>query len=149
MLPALSRYFRVAMKELLPGGEIHSLTSAEVKGKPKHDKFPETMFGYWKRLLTYMPSASDLTCETFTLYATNNTAAYLAAKTEDERRVIITQAQKDVPGLRKLYKERQAEIQRVRRENLEAERKEKERKEQERKAELERLVKAVETLGGQ
>ena len=72
-----------------------------------------------------------------------------AAKTEDERRVIITQAQKDVPGLRKLYKERQAEIQRVRRENLEAERKEKERKEQERKAELERLVEAVETLGGQ
>ena len=92
MLPALSRYFRVAMKELLPGGEIHSLTSAAVKGKPKHDKFPETMFGYWKRLLSYMPSASDLTCETFTLYATNNTAAYLAAKTEDERRIIITQA---------------------------------------------------------
>ena len=54
-----------------------------------------------------------------------------AAKTEDERRIIITQARKDVPGLRKLYKERKADIQRVWRANLEAERKEKERKEQE------------------
>ena len=47
------------------------------------------------------------------------------------------------------YKERKAEIQRDRRANLEAERKEKDRKEKERTAELERLVKAVENLGGQ
>ena len=78
-----------------------------------------------------------------------NTCAYLAAKSKEERRAIIAQARRDVLGLRKLYKERQAEIQRVRRENLEAERKEKERKEQARLAELERLVKAVELLGGQ
>ena len=99
--------------------------------------------------MRYMPNASHLTCETFTLYSTNNTAAYLAAKSEEERRAIIAQARRDVLGLRKLYKERQAEIQRVRRENLEAERKEKERKEQARLAELERLIKAVELLGGQ
>ena len=76
------------------------------------------MFGYWKLLMRYMPNASHLTCETFTLYSTNNTAAYLAAKSEEERRAIIAQARRDVLGLRKLYKERQAEIQRVRRENL-------------------------------
>ena len=99
--------------------------------------------------MRYMPNASHLTCETFTLYSTNNTAAYLAAKTDEERRLIVAQARKDVPGIRKLYKERQADIQRVRRENLEAERKEKARKEQQRAAELERLVKAVELLGGQ
>ena len=99
--------------------------------------------------LDVMLFASHLTCETFTLYSTNNTAAYLAAKSEEDRRAIVARARKDVPGIRKLYKERQAEIQRVRRENLQAERKEKERKEQERSAELERLVKAVELLGGQ
>ena len=149
MLLALARYFRVAMKDILPGGKLYSLSSDEVKGVPTHNKFVERMFGYWKLLMRYMPNASHLTCKTFTLYSTNNTAAYLAAKSKEERRAIIAQARRDVLGLRKLYKERQAEIQRVRRENLEAERKEKERKEQARLAELERLVKAVELLGGQ
>ena len=149
MLLALARYFRVAMKDILPGGKLYSLSSDEVKGVPTHNKFVERMFGYWKLLMRYMPNASHLTCETFTLYSTNNTAAYLAAKTDEERRLIVAQARKDVPGIRKLYKERQADIQRVRRENLEAERKEKARKEQQRAAELERLVKAVELLGGQ
>ena len=69
-------------------------------------------------------------------------------KGDEERRAIVTTARKDVPTLRRLYKERQAEIQRVRRENLEKERAEIERKEQDRLAEIERLQKDIQDAGG-
>lgn len=148
MCPSLVRYFKVALKEHLPGGELHDLTSDQVRGIPTHNKYVERMFGYWKMLLQYMPNVREYTAETFTLYACNNTGKYLAAKSVEERRQIIIQARKDVPTLRKNFKERRSDIQRVRRENLEKERAEKERKEKGRLAELERLVKAVEAIGG-
>ena len=69
-------------------------------------------------------------------------------KGDEERRAIVAKARKDVPTLRRLYKERQAEIQRVRRENLERERAEAERKERERLAEIARLQSDLQEAGG-
>ena len=69
-------------------------------------------------------------------------------KEDEERRAIVAKARKDVPTLRRLYKERQAEIQRVRRENLERERAEAERKERERLAEIARLQSDLQEAGG-
>ena len=70
-------------------------------------------------------------------------------KGDEERRAIVTKARKDVPTLRQLYKERQAEIQCVRRENLEKkERADMEQKEQDRVAEIERLQKDIQHAGG-
>ena len=54
----------------------------------------------------------------------------------------------DVKTLRLKYKERQADIQRCRRENLERERKEKERKDRERVEEAQQLCKKLEEIGG-
>ena len=148
MCLALVSYFKVVLKEHLPGGDLQGLTSEEVRGWRKENKFPETMFAHWKRLLQYMPNVSDYTAETFTLYACNHTGKYLASKSEEERRQIILQSRRDAPALRKLYRERRDEVQRARRENLEKERAEKEKKEQESLAEKERLVKTVEAIGG-
>ena len=52
--PALVRYFRVAAKEHLPGGEFYNLTGEDVQGVPTNNKFVEKMFGYWKSLMVYM-----------------------------------------------------------------------------------------------
>ena len=95
-----------------------------------------------------MPNVSDYTAETFTLYSCNRTGQYIASMSVEERRKFITQARKDVPTLRKNFKERRKEIQCARRENLEREREEKRKKEQQRLAVVERLVKAVEQTGG-
>ena len=72
--------------------------------------FVERMFGYWKMLMTYMPNVRALTAESFTLSAMNKTHVWLSAKSDEKRRAIVTQAQKDVPTLRKRYKERQVAL---------------------------------------
>ena len=77
---ALVKYFRVAAKEHLPGGEFCNLTSDQVRGVPTHNKFAERIFGYWKQLMRYMPNVQALTAEAFTLFAMNKTSAWLAAK---------------------------------------------------------------------
>ena len=48
---ALVKYFKVAVKEYLPGGEFAELSQVEARGVPVHNKFVERMFGYWKMLL--------------------------------------------------------------------------------------------------
>ena len=70
-------------------------------------RFVERMFGYWKMMMTYMPKVRSLTAKNFTLFAMNKTHVWLSAKSDEERRAIVTQAQKDLPTLRKQYKERQ------------------------------------------
>ena len=105
--PALVKYFRVAVQEHLPGGEFHNLESSEVRGIPLHNKFPERMFGYFKQLLVYMPNVKELTAKGFTLTARNETSKWLSAKSDEERRVIVNQARRNVPTLRRRYKERQ------------------------------------------
>ena len=106
------------------------------------------MFAYWKFLLTYFPNISDLTAESFTLFALNKTGAWLDAQTEADRNQIIMNAQKDVKLMRQKYKERREEILEARRENLERERLEKERKEKARVEESEKLCRKVEAHGG-
>ena len=145
---ALVSYFRVAAKEHLPGGEFHGLSSDDVRGVLTHNKFCERMFGYWRQLMRYMPNVQALTAESFTLFALNRTAAWIATKEEAERHAIVNRARSDVKTLRLKYKERKAEIRRVRRENLENERQEKERKERDRAADIQRLVKRIEEIGG-
>ena len=125
MCPSLVAYFRDALKEHLPGGELYNLTSEEVKGVPTHNKYVERMFGYWRQLMRYMPNVRECTAEVFTLYACNHTGEWLQAKSDDDRRAIIAKARKDVPSIRRKYKERRAEIELARRENLEKERAEK------------------------
>ena len=60
--------------------------------------------------LLYMPNVRALTAESFTLSAMNKTHVWLSAKSDEKRRAIVTQAQKDVPTLRKRYKERQVAL---------------------------------------
>ena len=113
MCTALVKYFWVAVKEFLPGGEFEHLDANDVKGVPTHNKFPERMFGYWKMLMMYMPNVGALTAEAFTLFALNNTYERIKAKGDEERHAIIPQCQKDVPLLRKKYKERQVKKKRA------------------------------------
>ena len=77
MCTALTKYFLVAVKEFLPGGEFENLEAKDVKGVPTHNKFPERMFGYWKMLMNYMPNVGALTAEAFTLFALNNTYEWI------------------------------------------------------------------------
>ena len=107
MCTALTKYFRVAVKEFLPGGEFENLEANDVKGVPTHNKFPERMSGYWKMLMNYMPNVGALTAEAFMLFALNNMYEWIKAKGDEERHAIIRQCQKDVSMLRKKYKERQ------------------------------------------
>ena len=93
MCTALAKYFRVAVKEFLPGGEFENLDANDVKGVPTHSKFPEWMFGYWRMLMNYMPNVGTLMAEAFTLFVRNNTYEWIKAKGDEERHAIIRQCQ--------------------------------------------------------
>ena len=101
-----------------------------------------------KQLLVYMPNVSAITTEAFTLFAMNHTYDWLKSKSPAEQREIVNKSRKDVKSLHEKYKQRQAEIIEVRRQNLEAERQQKEKREKARMADLKKLQKELEKVGG-
>ena len=82
------------------------------------------------------------------MFAFNKTTAWLDAKTEEERHRILQQATKDAKSIKLRYKERREEIQRCRRESLEADRLEAERKQKDRASEITKICVEIERQGG-
>ena len=95
-----------------------------------------------------MPNVGALTTEAFTLFAMNHTYDWLKSKSPAEQREIVNKSRKDIKSLREKYKQRQAEIIEVRRQNLEAERQQKEKREKARLEDLKKLQKDLEKVGG-
>ena len=108
MLPALVMFFRKHFKDFLPGGSMENLTAenTNVAGLPKHNKFCETVFGYFDRQLRTTPALSTLTIEAQTMFVFNKTGEWLAAKDDKERSAIIAQSRKDAGSIKAIYKVR-------------------------------------------
>ena len=148
MLPPLIAFLRNHLKEYLPGGKFENRSESEVKGLPKTNKFCESLFGLWDYMLRSNPNMSTLAIESFVLWTYNKTGAWLAAKNDDEKRIIILKAKKDAKGIKEKYKERQEEIKLARRENLEREREAREKKMRDRATEVTLLCHKISLLGG-
>ena len=82
------------------------------------------------------------------MWAFNKTGPWLAAKTEEERAVIIAQTQKDAPIIRATYRERQRLIAETRRQNLEKQRVETERRCVAKAMEVANISSQLEAQGG-
>ena len=106
MLPALVMFFRKHFKDFLPGGSMENLVAENVSvaGLPKHNKFCETVFGYFDQLLRTTPALSTLTIEAQTMFVFNKTGEWLAAKDDKERSAIIAQSRKDAGSIKAIYK---------------------------------------------
>ena len=148
ILPTLIILFRSHLQDFLEGGEMVSLSEDEAKGLPKTNKFCESIFGFFDRMLRMKPATSTLTIEAFTLWTFNKTADWLAAKDDQERATIIAQTRKDSRVIKATYKERQAQIADARRESLLRLRAEKERKQREKAEEISKLCVKLHQLGG-
>jgi hypothetical protein len=147
IVPSLASFLKEYLKDHLPGGIHDQLEANEVAGVPKHNKFCERLFGYFDNLLRRKPNLSTLTAEAFTMFAMNKTGDWLKGLGEAERNNIIREAQKDSKELKKKYNERQEDILKTRRANLEKERVEKERKKRARAEEIRTLSVELEALG--
>ena len=78
--------------------------NVSVAGLPKHNKFCETVFGYFDRQLRTTPALSTLTIEAQAMFVFNKTGEWLAAKDDAERSAIIAQSRKDAPTIKAIYK---------------------------------------------
>ena len=80
--------------------------NVSVAGLPKHNKFCETVFGFFDRQLRTTPALSTLTIEAQTMFVFNKTGEWLAAKDDEERSAIIAQSRKDAASIKAIYKVR-------------------------------------------
>ena len=148
ILPSLVVLFRSHLKEFLEGGAMASLSEEDAKGLPKTNKFCESMFAFFDRILRTKPATSTLTIEAFTLWTFNKTGEWLEAKDEKERAKIIAQTRKDSRPISAIYKERQEQLVAARRESVLRQRAEQERKQREKAEEISNLCVKLHELGG-
>ena len=127
---------------------MRELSYDEAKGLPKTNKFCESVFGFFDRLLRTNPSLSTQSIESFAMWTFNQTGQWLGAKSDKERADIIAQTKKDMPRIRAAYRERQEKIATARRENLERRKEETEKRQRAKAAEVTTLSVNIQLIGG-
>ena len=91
----------------------------ETDSVPLHNKFSETVFAVYDRLITVKPVIKFLAAEATVMFCLNKTAEYLKTKSEVEINVIMERAKKDTKHYQEEMRKRHVEITRRKKENLE------------------------------
>ena len=97
------------LEDHLPGGELDSPSQqlfSESKSVPNSNTVSERDFAKLDRLLREKPNATTLALEGLILFSNNKTAAWLQAKSENDRKELFRKVRKLAPEFRDLYKER-------------------------------------------
>ena len=115
VLPAIAKVAQKLYKDHLPGGIYAGMESSEdmqeaTSSVAKHNKFCETIFGYYDILLTCKPHISTLSAEAAIMFSFNKTSDWLAAKTKEEEIQLMKDSYKDVPRVRASFKNRQKRL---------------------------------------
>ena len=129
ILPAIVKLTKYTFKSYLPGGDAYNLGRGpsllqemhkkETDSVPLHNKFSETVFAVYDRLITVKPVIKLLAAEATVMFCLNKTAEYLKTKSEVEINVIMERAKKDTKHYQEEMRKRHVEITRRKKENLE------------------------------
>ena len=124
LLPTMAKVARRQFMDHLPGGKLDGLeddpTMRRISASvPKHNKFAESVFGYFDNLVTTKPNISALATEAYVAFSFNKTSKWLNTKTPEEQNQLITDASKQTKKVLALFKERQESIKVERRAQLE------------------------------
>ena len=101
------------LEDHLPGGELDSPSQqlfSESKSVPNSNTVSERDFAKLDRLLREKPNATTLALEGLILFSNNKTAAWLQAKSENDRKELFRKVRKLAPEFRDLYKERRQKL---------------------------------------
>ena len=101
----------------LPGGkfwEPNADTFPQTSSVMKHNKLPEFTFDQLDQLLRYRPNATLLPNEVFIMYSHNKTRDWLKNLEEKMRNELIDESVKQGKELRKVFRERLAQIEQQR-----------------------------------
>lgn len=106
-------YLRNIVKDHLSGGKFSSPSESlkeESESAARHNKFPERIFGLTDSLMRPRPNATEMCNESFIMFTNNKTLEWLEKKSDVERAVMLRDAHRFGPQLRKQYKKRTEEI---------------------------------------
>ena len=116
----------------LPGGKyatVNEELARTTQSVPRHNKFPERVFGLLDALTRYRPVASALCNESYIMFSLNKTGEWLQSLSIEEKTAYLDMSRKDGRDVRMKYIKRIKELQKSRRETLKEKRIELERKE--------------------
>ena len=119
VLSAFAKTCKRVFVDHLPGGKHFERDSAkydETISTPKHNKFPESVFAFADHLMTTKPSISVIACEAYIMFAQNKTMEWLERKSDKEMDILMAQARKETKTVKKIFHERDKEIQLARHE---------------------------------
>ncbi|WAR27969.1 LOW QUALITY PROTEIN: hypothetical protein MAR_013673, partial [Mya arenaria] len=119
MLPALSELSVKIFVDHLPDGKWDNVTDQLKLKTPsvqKHNKFPESVFGFLDQLLKKKSNVSVISSEAYIMFTANKTQEWLKNKDEASRKELIDYACKSVEKVRKNFKQRKQQIEQRQRE---------------------------------
>ena len=109
VLSALGKLARRLYKDHLPSG-ILTTTPIKAMAAPKTSCFAESVFGQMDQMMRTKPNLSVLAAEASIMFANNKTMEWLAEKDSKERDITIKKASRQVPSMRRKFKERISSI---------------------------------------
>ena len=116
--PAIAKLGQKVYKDHLPGGWYEALDIEEMRqtsrSVAKHNKFCETVFAFYDKILKNQPQISTLSSEAHIMFTFNKSSAWLDAKEEDEVANFMRESYKEVQKVRANFKLRQVHIQKQR-----------------------------------
>ena len=130
----------------LPDSKYHNPSAAltvEVKSVPTTNAISEGDFAKLDRFLSEKPNASTLSLEAMIMFINNKTAAWLSAKTSNEREELMKKARSLSPEFKQLYKIRRQKLLEERTKLLQAKRLQLERLQAKKVKEKEEIVQGI------
>ncbi|WAR22430.1 hypothetical protein MAR_016404 [Mya arenaria] len=131
ILSALTKLAKKLYADHLPGGKLRT-NEIKTVAAPKTSCFAESVFGQMDHMLRTKPNISTLAAEASIMFANNNTLEWLQSKITKERSQVIKTASRNVPSMRRKYKERIDTIKEQRRIKLQEKIRKKEQAERDR-----------------
>ena len=126
LIPAMAKLSQKLFADFLAGG-CYSTPSEEMirktSGAPKHNKFSETVFGFFDQLLRTKPNCQQLAAESYIMFSHNRTSQWLDSKDVTQQDDLVKQAQHDVSHLLSKFHSRSAAIKAAKRASIEARKK--------------------------
>ena len=136
------------MPQYLEGGCNTQVTVAETASLPKVNVISKRDFAQLDRFVREKPNTTSLAIESFITLGNNQTVAWLAAKSTEERGAILQAAQALVPRHKQLAKTRKTAIHQHKVEELDKAKEKAEKRDQRHIQGVQQLTAALTTAGG-
>ena len=93
-LAALQQLISRVTADYLPGGKLHNLKDDiyfhnQTRSAPKHNKFPERIFGYLGYLISRRPNSSSIANEAQVMFVFNETDKFIGNLSPEERAKLV------------------------------------------------------------